>query len=186
MENFSKIAKPLCDIICQAFNTLKDKLPLHLFRVKQVCPFVLYTDASGKGHGAVLYRKQDGVVRVISYAGRDLSKAKANYPTHKLEFLVNKWAVVDNSPTICMVVVMVVQFTLINKPIAYVLTTARLDATVHQWPAALAAYNLEIKYHSGHTNSNSDIVSHLPAEAIGKSEDLCVIDQQILNVIRME
>ena len=54
----------------EAFNTLKDKLtyPPVLGYARPDCPFVLYTDASGKGLGAVLSQKQDGVERVISYA----------------------------------------------------------------------------------------------------------------------
>ena len=65
-----------------------------------------------------------------------------------------------------------------NNPLTYVLTAAKLDATGHRWLAALAAYNLEIKYRSGRTNIIADILSHLPAEAIEKAKDLCVIDQQ--------
>ena len=108
-ENFSKIAKPLYNIIGQAprkrgrnpdnstdpefvwaeqqqqaFNTLKDRLtfPSVLGYARPVCPFVLYTDASGKGLGAVLSQKQDGVERVISYASHGLSKSgsQLSYP----------------------------------------------------------------------------------------------------------
>ena len=50
-------------------------------------PFVLHTDASGDGLGAVLYQVQDGQKRVIAYASRSLSKSERNYLLHKLEFL---------------------------------------------------------------------------------------------------
>ena len=62
-------------------------------------PFVLHTDASEQGLGAVLYQKQDGVMRVISYGSRTLNKAQRNYQRHsrKLEFLALKWAICEHS-----------------------------------------------------------------------------------------
>ena len=95
-----------------------------------------------------------------------------------------KWAVVDKfsdylygGSNVCTVYTD-------NNSLTYVLTTAKIDATGHHWLAALAAYNLEIKYCSGHTNINADILSHLPVETIEKSEDLCVVDQQMIDIIK--
>ena len=55
-------------------------------------PFVLHTDASGDGLGAVLYQVQDGQKRVLAYTSRSLSKSERNYPVHKLAL---KWAITD-------------------------------------------------------------------------------------------
>ena len=50
-------------------------------------PFKLHTDTCGLALGAVLYQKQDGMDRVITYASRTLSKCEENYPAHKLRVL---------------------------------------------------------------------------------------------------
>lgn len=60
-------------------------------------PFVLHTDASSEGLGAVLYQEQSGKLWVIAYGSRTLTPAEKNYHLHssKLEFLALKWAVCD-------------------------------------------------------------------------------------------
>ena len=58
-------------------------------------PFILHTDSSTEGLGAVLYQKQEGKLRVIAYASRSVTKTESNYPTHKLEFLALKWAICE-------------------------------------------------------------------------------------------
>ena len=57
-------------------------------------PFLLRTDASKQGLGAVLCQEQEsGDVRVVAYGSRTLCKAEENYNTHELEFLALYWAV---------------------------------------------------------------------------------------------
>lgn len=52
--------------------------------------FILQTDASGYGVGAVLYNS-DG--RAVVYASRSLNKAEKRYPTIEKELLAIVWAV---------------------------------------------------------------------------------------------
>ena len=81
----------------EAFQTLKERLTTTpvLGYPDYSLPFVLQTDASGEGLGAVLVQVQGGAERVIAFASRGLSPAETRYPAHKLEFLVLKWAVTD-------------------------------------------------------------------------------------------
>ena len=52
-------------------------------------PFILHTDTSEVGLGAVLYQDQNGISKVIAYGSRTLSPAEKNYHLYsgKLEFL---------------------------------------------------------------------------------------------------
>ena len=61
-------------------------------------PFVLHTDASQEGLGAVLYQKQQRRMRVIGYASGTLTPAETKYHLHsgKLEFLALKWAITEH------------------------------------------------------------------------------------------
>ena len=193
MKDFSKIARPLTDLMPapkksskrkpktppttswiwgkqqeDAFQTLKDKLasPPILGYPRYKEPFELHTDASMMGLGAVLYQQQDGKKRVIAYASRGLSKTEKNYPVHKLEFLALKWSVTEKFHDY----LYGNSFTVVtdNNPMTYVLTTAKLDATGHRWIAALSSYNFNIVYRPGTTNADADALSRLP-ELLGRN-----------------
>ena len=122
--------------------------------------FILHTDASRDGLGAILYQKQqDNSQRVIAYASRGLSPSERNYPAHKLEFLALKWAVTDKFRDY----LHGNQFTVFtdNNPLTYVLTTAKLDATGHRWLAELASFDFDIQYRSGKKNVDADALSRI-------------------------
>ena len=122
-------------------------------------PFVLHTDASGDGLGAVLYQVQDGQKRVIAYASRSLSKSERNYPVQKLEFLALKWAITDKFHEY--LYGSEFQVFTDNNPLTYVLTTAKLDATGHRWVAALSNYTFSITYKPGKGHVDADALSHI-------------------------
>lgn len=128
-------------------------------------PFIVHTDASHQGLGAVLYQKQDGKLRVIAYGSRTLTAAEKNYHYHagKLEFLALKWAITDKfrdylyyAPT----------FTVYsdNNPLTYILSTAKLNATTSRWVAELADFHFTIKYKPGRENGDADALSRMPLD----------------------
>ena len=128
-------------------------------------PFVLHTDASNEGLGAVLYQEQDSKLRVIAYGSRSLTPAEKNYHLHssKLEFLALKWAICNKfrdylyyAPT----------FTVYtdNNPLTYVLSTAKLNAVGHRWVGELADFNFTIKYRPGKANVDADTLSRYPVK----------------------
>ena len=167
IRDFSKISKPIREVIIglenqskrvakktlinwseaaqSAFEVLKElrvNAPILAFPDYKL-PFILHTDSSTEGLGAVLYQKQEGKLRVIAYASRSVTKTESNYPTHKLEFLALKWAIcekfheyLDGSTPF--------EVYTDNNPLTYVLTTAKLDACGQRWVAKLGNYNFTI------------------------------------------
>ena len=122
-------------------------------------PFILHTDTSSDGLGAVLYQNQDNQRRVIAYASRSLCPSERNYPAHKLEFLALKWAIKDKFHEYLYAAESQV-FT-VNNPLTYILTTAELDATEHRWVAALSNYTFSISYKPGRNNTDVGALSRI-------------------------
>ena len=150
-------------------------------------PFVLHTDSSSEGLGAVLYQKQNGKVRVIAYASRSVSKSESHYPAHKLEFLALKWAVCEKFHEYLYGSNMFEVYT-DNNPLTYVLSSAKLDACGQRWVAKLANYNFTIKYKCGLSNVEADALSRISwPEVLADTEDLDVdlncMDTHVVNAI---
>ena len=211
IRNFSKIAKPIREVITGLENQSKrtakktfvewteaaDSAFEHL---KKLCistpilaypdyklPFVLHTDSSSEGLGAVLYQKQNGKLRVIAYASRSVSKAESHYPAHKLEFLALKWAVCEKFHEYLYGSNLFEVYT-DNNPLTYVLSSAKLDACGQRWVAKLANYNFTIKYKSGLSNVEADALSRISwPEILADTEDLDVdlncMDTHVVNAI---
>ena len=125
-------------------------------------PFVLHTDASQEGLGAVLYQRQNQNLSVIAYGSRALTVAEKKYHLHsgKLEFLALKWAVCDKFRDYLYYASKVDVYT-DNNPLTYVLSTAKLDATRQRWVGELADFNLTLHYKPGRLNADADGLSRI-------------------------
>lgn len=149
---------PECE---ESFNALKSRLvstPV-LAYADFSRPFILETDASHSGLGAVLSQETDGCVRPVAYASRGVRPTErnmSNYSSMKLEFLALKWAVTDKFREYLLGHKCIVYTD--NNPLSH-LQSAKLGAAEHRWAAELAAFDLEIKYRSGQNNRNADAVS---------------------------
>ena len=194
IKGFAKIAAPLYDLTS---GDNKDKKSEHVDlsleaheafdRLKAAClqaailafpdfnkPFLLETDASGRGLGAVLSQKQaDGRYHPIAYASRVMNETEQRYHSNKQEFLTLKWAVMEQfheylSPYGKNRNEFVVQTD--NNPPTYIFSSANLDAAGQRWVARLASYNFSLEYQKGKDNTVADFLSrmseHLPEEEV--------------------
>ena len=209
IKNFSKITKPIREVITGLENQSKraakktyiewtDTAESAFEALKTMCvstpilaypnyqlPFILHTDSSTDGLGAVLYQKQDGKQRVIAYASRSVSKAESNYPAHKLEFLALKWAVCEKFHEYLYGSKPFEVYT-DNNPLTYVLTSAKLDACGQRWVAKLANYNFSIKYRCGVSNTEADALSRIKwPEALSEmmNTDNGCMDTHVINAV---
>ena len=92
--------------------------------------FLLKTDASKEGLGAVLSQTQaDGHYHPVTYGSQALTDHKKNYYSTKLEFLVLKWAIMEHFKEYLLYQPFLVNTN--NNPLTYIMTTPNLDATGH-------------------------------------------------------
>ena len=163
---------------CEAFDRLKAaclQAPILAFPDFGK-PFLLETDASSKGLGAVLSQKQsDGRYHPIAYASHIMTETEQRYHSNKQEFLALKWAVTEQfheylSPYGKNRNEFVVRTD--NNPLTYIFSLANLDAAGQRWVAQLASYNFALEYQKGKDNTVADFLSrlddHLPP---GKVQD---------------
>ena len=204
IKGYAKVARPLHELTSGENGKKKhskvqwtDRCQESFDSLKKICsespvlayadyakPFVLHTDASTTGLGAVLYQKQeDGKERVIAYASRTLNRAERNYDAHKLEFLALKWAVTDRFHEYLYGATFEV-FT-DNNPLTYILSTAKLDAMGHRWVASLGPYNFKLSYKPGKLNTDADSLSRINWQTVDPTQvratmDLAQVDRTIV------
>ena len=185
VKNFAKIAAPLYELTSgDNCHKKKEKVTLSpealeaFERLKEACltapilsfpdfdkPFLLETDASGIGLGAVLSQKQeDGRYHPIAYASRSMNDTEENYHSNKKEFLALKWAVTEQfheylSPYGKNTNEFIVRTD--NNPLTYIFSSAKLDAAGHRWVARLADYNFSLEYQKGKDNTVADFLSRV-------------------------
>ena len=146
----------------EAFYTLKKKCataPILAF-IDLKRPFLLKTDASKYGLGAVLQQiQEDGKYHPVVYASCALDGSEANYHSSKLEFLALKWAVTEQFKEY----LMYKPFTMCtdNNLLTYILTMPNLDAMGHRWVSALARFDFKLEYLCGTDNRVADILSRM-------------------------
>ncbi|KXJ15652.1 Retrovirus-related Pol polyprotein from transposon 297 [Exaiptasia diaphana] len=146
-ESFLKLKKVLTEAPVLGFPDFKQS-------------FILETDASLLGLGAVLSQQQEAGLVVLGYASRALRPSERNmnnYSSMKLELLALYWAIAQKYRDL----LLGAEFTVLtdNNPLSYLQTTAKLGAIETRWAAELAQFNFKIKYRSERSNENADALS---------------------------
>ena len=140
------------------FAELKKCLATHpVLRLPNVdLPFVLRTDASGTGIGAVLMQYHDGTPFPVAYGSRKLLDREKNYSTIERECLAIVFGIAKFQYYL-----MGKEFILEvdHKPLIYLNRIKGSNSRLMRWALALQPYRFRIVHIRGCDNLGSDILS---------------------------
>ena len=167
VRDFAKVAHPLNQLtkknvpfqwsdMCEAsFKELLTSI-LGYPRFGEGKSFILETDASGIGLGAILSQEQeDGQVHPIAYASRTLDPAERNYGISELETLGLVWAL-----RYFRAYLLGHPCTVYTDHIAClsILNTARPSGKLARWALTVQEMDITIQHKSGARNANADVL----------------------------
>lgn len=190
---FAKIAAPLYYLTkkevkwewskeCQiAFETLKRRLvqaPVLVYPDFEQ-KFILETDASLNGLGAVLSQVKEGLLHPVSYASRSLSSPEKNYSITELETLAVVWAIQHYRAYLYGHEVMVMTD---HSAVKAILETPSPSGKHARWWLKVfgsGVKHVEIKYRPGKENVKADSLSRNPVLPAEGEEDMDVQVAQV-------
>uniref|UniRef100_A0A8C1RIA6 ribonuclease H n=1 Tax=Cyprinus carpio TaxID=7962 RepID=A0A8C1RIA6_CYPCA len=185
IPNFSSLATALTDITKkgqpekvkwgapeeEAFRRIKAALTSEpVLRAPDFnCPFLLQTDASNTGLGAVLSQVQDDEEHQVVYISRKLSTTEQRYTAVEKEALAVKWAVLELKYYL-----LGRKFTLYtdHAPLQWMARAKDTNARVTRWFLALQDFHFDVRHRAGAANANADGLSRLWTAFAGLSGTL--------------
>ncbi len=107
------------------------------------CPFLLQTDASNTGLGAVLSQIQEGEEHPVIYISRKLTPAERNYAAVEKEALAFKWAVLE-----LRYYLLGRKFTLVtdHAPLQWMARAKDTNARVTRWFLVLQDFHFVVRH----------------------------------------
>ena len=143
--------------------------------------FLMETDASGSGLGAVLAQGQeDGSIRPIAFASRSLQEHEKKYGITELEVLGVVWAVKHFRPYVyghqCDVYTD-------HEALKSLHNTPQPSGKLARWGMAIQELDLRIIHRSGRHNTNADVLSRYPLQQLGEDDSVSgiVADIEVTN-----
>ena len=120
--------------------------------------FVLRTDASNTGIGAVLLQQKEGELHPIIYASKKLSETEKNYSVAEKEYLAVVWAVRKFEPYLYGV-----HFTLEtdHQALQYLNKSKTENGRLMRWALRLQPYSFTTKVIPGKDNVGADYLSRI-------------------------
>ena len=146
---------PACEEALANIKKVFSEAPiLRLPRLDQL--FVLRTDASSVGLGAVLLQDLEGTLHPVVFASRKLLPREVNYSTIERECLEIVWAVCKFSKFLWGV-----EFVLQtdHRPLTYLQTCRFKNSRILRWSLSLQEYRFRVEPLPGTRNVFADLLS---------------------------
>lgn len=172
IKDFSKIAKPLCNLLnrdvafdfdtdcLNAFNRLKKELvsaPI-MAAPDWGLPFELMCDANDSALGPVLGQRREGKLHVIYYASRVLNSSQINYATTEKEMLAVVFAI-DKFRSYLVGSKAIVYTD--HSALKYLLNKKDAKPRLIRWVLLLQEFDIEIRDKKGVENIVADHLSRM-------------------------
>ena len=130
--------------------------------------YLLETDASKLGLGAVLSQKQsDRRYHPVAFGSMALHGVEVNYHSTKLEFLAMKWSI-KHFQTYLLCHHFRVHTG--NNPFTYFLMSPNMDATKQRWISELVKYDFSLEYQKRKNNTVANALSQIREEQLPDAE----------------
>lgn len=175
VQSFATVASPLTALLKkqtiyrwtpdaqESFEGLKARLISHpILRCPDYqLPFILYTDASNTGLGAILSQQDpvDKAEYVVCYASRTMNPAERNYSTTERECLGIVWAIANFRPYLYGR-----SFTVVtdHHALKWLMSIKDPSGRLARWSLRLQEYQFEIIHRKGVNHANADALSRMP------------------------
>lgn len=130
-------------------------------------PFVVQTDASDVGIGAVLSQVINNEEHPVMYLSRKMLPRETRYAVVEKECLAIKWAV-----EALKYYLIGREFTLVtdHSPLKWMKENREKNARVTRWFLALQPYKYKVEHRSGSKNANADGLSRVHCGVRGSTE----------------
>ena len=179
VPQFSKVAAPLHKLLKKdvkyvwggpqevAFQALKCRLmsePILQFPDFSK-EFILTTDASNEGVGAILSQGDIGSDLPVAFASRSFNKAEKNYSTVEKELAAIVWGIKHFRPYLYGRKFKIVSD---HKPLKWIVSVKDPGSRLLRWRIQLEEYDFQIEYKPGVQNANADALSRVGAIVKGR------------------
>ena len=195
VPQFSRIAAPLHALLKRdvkyvwgepqeiAFTTLKYRLMSEpvLQYPDFSKEFILTTDASNEGAGAILSQGELGSDLPVAFASRSFNKAERNYSTIEKELAAVVWGVKHFRPYLYGRRFKIVSD---HRPLKWIVSVKDPGSRLMRWRIQLEEYDYEIVYKPGVQNANADALSRIGALVKEGSESGEIDPQLKLEILK--